>query len=214
MVNKSKRARKTRKSNPLERSQGIPRPILNFDGSMLSNSLYVDASNTTLGVARDFHLVDCDGVYGIARNTGAMTQFYSEFKFMQVSLEWIPKLGPSATDAGGRIHIAYIDNPEKISTYANAAPGSTTLGYVRGSRNCKSYNLWERFTYNVPITFRKKMFDVNQTLSATTAVDEIERSVQGAIIIHIETVSAAIVAGTYHIRSKCVLRGMNAAIPT
>lgn len=215
MANKSKRGRRSRvKQNPMQRREGTPRPMVSFDGTVVDSAFYTATTPTVLGAAKDYHFVDCSNSLAINRGVSTITGLYNEYKYLQASMEYVPSVGPASADAPGRIHVAYIDNPEKIVSFIAAAAGATALSYVRSCKNVRSYNLWERFTYNVPLTNRRKLFDTNGTMTTTPGVDEIDRCVQGAIIIAIESISAVITVGTYHFRSRCVVRGLDYAIPT
>lgn len=217
MANKGKgKARRAKRSNKNPLSQplaGPPRPKMKFDGSMITSPFYAGTSATVAGAAKDYFFVDCSSTYGIARGVNGITNLYSEYKFFKAAVEYIPSIGPTSADAGGRIHVAYIDNPEKIANYANTLVAATWLGYVRSSPNVRSYNLWERFTYNVPLTYRRKTFDVNTSLGAYTT-DDLDRSTQGAIIIAIETVTPVISVGTYHFTSTVMVSGLEYANTT
>jgi hypothetical protein len=119
-------------------------------------------------------------------------------------------MGPGVTAAGGRIYVAFLDNPEMINVWV-AAGSSNSVAYTKGMRTMKSFNAWERFTYNVPLTRRRKMFDVDTT--SVTAVNDLERATQGAVITSAESVTALDVLGQWRMKTTVRLMGLNNFIP-
>lgn len=213
--------RNRRKTNPLMKVPSrVGRPKLSFDGANISSTTYVAIPVTAANQAKAVFTVDCDSAVVPATTAGAASAvasgvlgIYSEYRYTKLSFEYIPSLGPASTDAGGRIHIAYIDNPEKMAVFQAAAVGAVALGEVRGAKTLKSFNAWERFTYNVPLTWRKKLFDVNTTVVPGNA-DTYDRSTQGMVIMFIESISAAIVVGSLKIDSTIYLTGLDVNITT
>lgn len=191
----AKRRAFTRKRvNPLHKKVSrISAPKLNFDGSTVSVTSYTAMPNTALGVLGGFITVDCSQASGtIVTGVGAshavansILQRYSQYRYNSLAIEWIPSLGPASVDAGTRIHFAYLDNAEKMVNYAT----TPTLNFIRGCRNIASFNAWERFTYRVPLTWRRKVFDTNIALGGGTTADEFERSTQGMVLIFVESIT-------------------------
>ena len=208
-----------RKSNPLYTGRGrVGRPRMKFDGQTITSTLFssqsaVGAVTATLG--SDYQIVDCSSGEAMNRAGSDVVKHYQDYKYTQAALEWLPSIGPASTDAGGRIYIAYIDNPELIVTF-KAATAVNQLPMVRNCANVRDFNMWERFTYHVPLTYRRKMFNVDPTVS-TPGNEETDRAVQGLVIISyvsINNTAATGVLGQWRITSTTWLKGFTASILT
>lgn len=208
-----------RKTNPLyRRRQGIGRPKIGFNGQELYSVAFVDHSLGAGNLVTDWHQVDCNSGEGINRAGIDVIKHYQEYKYLSAGIEWIPKVGPAGAEAGSRINIAYMDNPELMNVFENAAP-ATRVAMIKAAATCKTYNVWERFVYQVPLTFRRKMFNVDPTVPAVGARsnEEFERATQGKVAICIETVAAAPAAGTlgqWRMTSNTYITGFTATIVT
>lgn len=179
------------------RRSSIPgRPRLSFDGQKISSVLYSDQSATAANIGTDWLGIDTTSGEGINRSGLDVIKHYQEYKYSKALAEWIPKIGPSNADSGARVSVAYIDNPELMITYENAA-AAARVAIVRNCANCKSFNAWERFSYRVPITHRRRWFNVDPTQPAVGArtSEEYDRAVQGKVIMCYETITAVIAAG-------------------
>lgn len=197
--------------NPMTRnnSQHVPRPRIKFDGQILNSVLYGDSSITAGNISSDFHMVNNDRVFGLSRVLENLTKFYSTYKYRQVSVEWLPKVAPGVADGGSRVHIAYLDSPERMSNWFSLTDAQR-LNVVVGCTNVKSFNAWERYTYNVPLTYRRKSFDVDVTVTSTTP-DDFDHTTQGMIVMVFQSVSAAIVLGGWRIKFSEELMGLDAS---
>lgn len=206
--------------NPLQRRVArIPRPKISFDGSTISAVAYTGVPATVGGTIGGFMTVDCSSsgatiVTGVGAAHSVATSIlsrYAQYRYNSLSIEWIPSIGPSNVDAGSRIHLAYIDNPEKMVIYAT----TPTLSAIRGCRNIRTFNMWERFTYNVPLTWRRKVFDTNLTLGGGTGADEFERGTQGMVLIFVESVTPVLLNyGTFKHVSSVRVHELNATLTT
>lgn len=213
MTNKGMQVKKKVRSNPLQRrARNIVRPRTNFNGQTLDTTVFVDATISASNLSADFHVIDCNSAVGFNRSATSITANYQEYKYTKASLEFLPFFGPSSTEAPGRIFIGYIDNPEHITAF-KALTTTQKVAAVKGLSNVRTYSAWERFTYNVPLTFRRKLWNVNLTQSAPTA-EESERSTQGMVVVGIETISAAVVLGRYVLRSRSMLSGLSVVLST
>ncbi len=223
MTNKRRNTFTKKRVNPTDRRvTRMKGPRANFDGSTVSCTSYFASPAAAANLSKATITVDCDSATNILVTGGAASvlasgvlNLYSEYKYNKCSVEWIPSIGPVNADAGDRIHIAYIDNSEKMVTF-QAATSAAALGLVRGCRNVRSFNAWERFTYNVPLTWRRKVFDTNVTVVPGT-VDLYERSTQGMIIISIETNTAILAAGalgTFKVDSSIRVNQLNVNLTT
>jgi hypothetical protein len=178
----------------MRRTAGPPRPKVSFDGTTVSTVLFDPQPLTAANLATTFYAVDCSSTGGANRTISGITGLYSEYRYNSISIDWIPSVGPSNADSGSRIFFGYLEGPERMALFLNGAtPIATRVAMVKGLRNVRSCNAWERFTYNVPLTWRRKVFDVN--LTAGASVDELERSTQGMVIIAIESITGVVVLG-------------------
>ncbi len=208
-----------RKINPLYRAHVKPgRPRIAFNGQTISSVAFVDHSVGAANVITDWHQVDCNSAEGINRAGTDVIKHYQEYKYLNAACEWIPKVGPAGSEAGSRISIAYIDNPELMNVFENAV-AATRVTMIRSAATCKTFNVWERFTYRVPLTYRRKMFNVDPTVPAVGARsnEEFERATQGKVAVCIETVAAAPGAGTlgqFRLTSTTLITGFTATTVT
>ncbi len=214
-------ARKTkvgkRRSNPLARTAGMGRPKIKFDGHTISGVLFSDHSAGASNTVVDWQAIDCSSGEAMNRQGSDITKHYQEYRYTSAMLEWIPKVGPSSTDAGVRVSIAYIDNPELIVAY-KAAAAASKVTICRNTANCRTFNLWERFTYRVPLTYRRKWFNVNPSITTPNS-EETDRSIQGLLLCVIEGVVSSATPtggslGQYKLTSSTVLQGFTASTLT
>jgi hypothetical protein len=191
-------------------------PKVNSDGSTTNCIMYIATPSSGVGSAAGGLLsVDCSGTSNILTGAGAaftmasgVLGLYSQYRYNKCTVEFIPSVGPASGEAGARIHIAYIDNAEKMSNFRAA----TSLAFVRGCKNVKTFNAWERFTYRVPLTWRRKWFDTNVTTAY--GVDEMERSTQGMVIFFIETIAASQIVGTFKVDTSIATNELNLTLTT
>lgn len=211
-------ARKTkagkRRANPLARTPGIRRPRISFDGQTITSTLFTDHSLGAANLVTDWQSLDCSAGEGINRAGADVIKHYQDYRYTQAMVEWLPKIGPSSVDAGVRVSLAYIDNPELINAY-KAAGAATRVTICRNAANCKTFNLWERYVFRVPLTYRRKWFNVNTVIGSATNNEETDRSIQGIVCCVIEGIvsSAGPAAGTlgqYRCTSTTALQGFTA----
>lgn len=209
MTKRQNKRNSVRRINPLMRRQaGVPRPRLSFDGQILNSTTYVGQTATNAAaLVKERFWVSCHSGVGASRAAAGVTGLYNEYKFRFINVEWIPSISPASVDAGSRIHIAYIDNPEKMVNFEAAPSDINSINLVRSVKNCRTYNAWERFTYSVPLTYRRKLFDVD-TNDASISVDDADRTAQGQIQIGVESVTPAAVLGTYRVSYGLELHGL------
>lgn len=208
-----------RKINPLYRPK--PRAMkmnVNFDGQYLNGTHNYFNVTTLLNQAT--HLLFVDGgttssVSGsitkesVPVNLDGIVAKYNDYVYESVSLEWMPFVAPGVADGGSQIMISYIDNPEQIVTVNNFATPASAVSMNALVRNMKTYNAWERFTYNVPLTRRNKEFNVNSTGTVVTDVNAVNRSVQGLVVITFQSPSASALLGNFRSRYRIKLLGLN-----
>lgn len=202
-------ARTRVRHNPLMRKVGVKpsRPRVSFNGQVVQTVTHVDASPTASFIGADFHTVDCNNIAGMNRGALNLTSMYQDYKYLQAQVEFLPFFGPSSTEAPGRIYVGYLDSPEMITVWKTASTGQK-ISFVKGLPGVKIYNVWERFIYNVPLTFRRKWWNVNVNQLAPGA-EETERSTQGMVVIGIESIGTAVTVGRWLLRSKTQLQGLS-----
>ena len=156
--------------------------------------------------------VDCRNSGSVIGSYAAgIANYYAEYRYKHVAATWLPLVGPGVSAAGGRIYVAYIDNPELINAWLGFT-AANALSAIKNVKNVKTYNVWEKFTYSVPLTHRRPWFDVNYNI--TDGVDVDDRSVQGQFIFAAETVGATDTIGSFQINSRVTLRGYTPSINT
>jgi len=206
-----------RRRNPLYKSTGIPRPKIGFNGQLLSTTAYASQSATdATKQGADYFTLDASAGESVARAGFDVLKHYEDFKFRSAFLEFQPSVGPAGTDAGSKVYIAYIDNPELIVTFKAAATRAAQLSIVRNVRNVKSFNAWERYTYRVPVSFRRRWFSTNPTVGSPSP-EETDRSIQGMVVVAYESITASLgvgALGLWRIGSVMELRNFNASVLT
>lgn len=213
MTKRTQKRGKQRRVNPMTpRSTRPPRNTFAFDGSQLTATIFVPTSTTAATAGTDFQQLGCDAGVGITRGMTAMVRQYREYRFKKVAFQFIPNIGPSNADAGSRIYLMYTDNPEQGSSFMNSVAPLDTVAkrtaFVKGARNVFTFNAWERVTWNVPLTYRKKWFDVN-TIDPASDTNAFDRAVQGFVGQAYESISAAVALGTMKITYTVELRGLD-----
>jgi len=196
------------KRNPLMRkTQRIPRPRIQFDGTTIRTSFTANDLTTAANIVGTFQYIGA-GFAGSACGTAAngIAQLYSQYKFTQMSMQWLPGVAPGVAAGGGRVYISYLDNPEKISNFLALTEANKILA-IKSMRNMVSWNVWENKTFNIPLTFRRKSFSVDGTQAV--GVDNYERTLQGLVCIGAESVGAADTIGKFVIRTTLVLEGFS-----
>lgn len=201
-----------RKRNPLASNTitRAPRMKVKFDGQIFKGSTHVPAIVTAGNVFSTIHAVSSQNINLAVANTFAgMFNFYKEYKFMSLTLEWIPAVAPGVADGGSEILISFNWNPEQLVSQFAAAP-ATVINNLRSDRTSRSFNAWERFTYNVPLHSRRKMFDcdVNPTGAYLTDTNQIDRAVHGGIVVGATSISAIATLGHFRCHYSVRLEGV------
>jgi len=208
------------KVNPLTVMKSRPKVNFHFDGQILNGTGFSVPLVTVSNFAAGIYFVDCSNVQSggsglfyqsISKDFSSITDYYNEYFYHSVHCEWMPYISPGIADGGSQIYICYIDNAEEMA----GLPGSsiaTNFNIAKSSRNMKFFNAWERFSYNVPLSRRRKTFDVNTNTAYT--VDVVDRSVQGAVITGLSSSSAAVSLGQWRFTYILELRNLNTNIAT
>lgn len=216
MTNKTKAGR--RRSNPLLRNQArVGRPRIGFDGQLVRTTAYADQS--AIGAVDAKVGIDWFGVEGgsgeaINRSAQDVIKHYQEYRYRSASMEWNPRVGPANSESGARVYMAYIDNPELINAFKALAAGAgnptLALGRVKAVANVRAFNAWERFTFRVPLTYRRKWFNVNTSVGSSTNNEETDRSFQGLVIVAYQAVADTVTGGSlgqFRMMSETDIRG-------
>lgn len=191
--------RRKKKPNPMVRRTPRlkmgPRSLA-FDGQY-GNFRAVFTATTTdaskqLGAS---FAVDCRSSGSVMGTTGAtVAALYSEYVYESAVFRWLPLVAPGVADAGSQIYIGYLDNPEMINTYLGLT-NAQKIAAVQAMKNVKFFNAWEQFTYSVPLSRRRPMFDVNDTI--TDSADTDDRSLQGMVVYTAQSLTASTTLGCW-----------------
>jgi len=190
-----------RPSNPMSRMTRVSRPKIGFNGQVLEAFTLAPAITTgSDGAGTQPLFIDCSS-NNVASSVGGITQFYKEYVYESLKCEWIPSIGPASTLAGSQLYVTYDDNPEHMVTYTtNTASANNALQLADSTT--RIFNAWERVTFNIPLTRRRRMFDVNTNTSG--GVDVNDRSTQGILALGYNTTTVSSSVGrwklTYHIK--------------
>lgn len=207
----NKRSKQSMRDNRLANPTQIPRPRfrgprISFNGTTIKGKFLSASAVSAANVAFASFPIDTSSASLFGPNVASICTAYSEYYATQVTMRFLPNIGPASTDAGGRAYITYIDNPENIaSTIAGTVAAAGTA--IKATQNFQSFNLWEPFTYRVPLTRRKKVFNCNSVINYG-AVEVVERSVQGWVAVFYETPSAAVTVGQWQIESSVNVQGL------
>jgi len=166
----------------------------------------------TANAAAGLIAIDCRA-NGVALGAGgaSIANNFQTYKFTSFTMKWLPKVSPGGTSGGGRVYVCYVDNPEQIITWTGLS-ASQALTKINSFRNVLVFNVWQNQIYRVPLTHRRPMFDVNNTI--TDAVDVDDRSVQGAVLWAVETIGATDTVGAWQTKGAVHLRGLHSALTT
>lgn len=202
--NKNSRTRTGKRINPMSRIMARPqRPIVSFDGTVLNNSFIFSSATVASNYFATQYYISAVQTNGVAQNMVDLMKHYSEYKYLKATAHWIPQIGPGQAGAGGICYIAYVESPELMTIYNALATDALKVAAIKGMRDCITWNTWERFTYNIPLTNRRKQFDVD-IAPASISNDELDRSTQGSLIFGIEGINASETLGK--LRANVVIR--------
>lgn len=210
MTNSKKSTTNKRKQNPMASNavSRVPRNRVSFDGQIFKGVSHLPLVTTVLNLYSTVNAVACtNNANGVSASFAGMFNFYKEYKFLSLNMEWIPAVAPGVSDGGSEIIVAYNWNPEQIVSQA-AALNSTVIANLRSDRTSRSFNAWERFNYNVPLHARRKMFDVDVNPGAyLTDVNQVDRAIQGAIVMGATSIGAAVTLGHFKATYSLMLQG-------
>lgn len=202
-----------RKVNPMSRNTkiGVPRNRLTFDGQIFKGVSHLPMVTTAANLYGNSHAVGtANSANSVSQNFAGMFNFYKEYKYLSLNLEWIPAVAPGVADGGSELVVAFNYNPEQIVSQTAVAP-AVLIANLRSDRTARSFNAWERFTYNVPLKSRHKLFDVDVNPGAyLTDVNQVDRAVQGTILVGATSISAITTLG--HFRATYAIHLMGAGI--
>jgi hypothetical protein len=198
-----------------------PKVRLNFDGQILNGTQFlaplvtvantagalypIDTSTTTINVGGTF-------IQGINTGLSSISGIYNEYIYRSVTFHWMPFVSPGIADAGSQIYVGYIDNAEEMGILT-ALSTSTIFNVSKTLRNMKFFNAWEWFSFTVPLTSRRKSFDVNTTVTLG-ATDTYDRSMQGMVVVGANSLSATVSLGQWRVTYGLELRRLNTSQTT
>lgn len=196
-----------RKINPMKRMSNVSRPRLGFNGQILEGFTYL-ASTTSGGdgAGTAAYTIDCASG-GVGSANSGLLAFYKEYVYESLKVEWIPGIGPASTLAGSQLFVTYDDNPEHMITYLAGVAGTNITAQLADS-NTKIFNAWERVTFNIPLTRRRRMFDVNTNNAGT--IDVLDRSTQGLLVFGYNTTVVSSAVGRWKVSYHIRLHGLSA----
>jgi len=211
-----------RKIDPLTVMRPRPKINVKFDGQMLNGMGFSAPMVTIANQAAAIYYVDCSSVVGTnltlnsyiqsaSADFNTISKYYNEYIYHSLRLDWLPYVSPGIADGGSQVYIDYIDNAEEMAAL-DGSSATTIFNIAKSSRNMKFFNAWERFSYNVPLSRRRKTFDTN--INTTYTVDIIDRSVQGCVCVGATSSSAAVSLGQWRFTYLMELRTLNLNITT
>lgn len=211
-----------KRSDPMRNSNAVkPKVRLNFDGQVLNGTQFMTPILTVGNVAGALYPVDTSNtnvvtpgvfVQGVNNGITSISNVYNEYIYRSVTFTWMPFVAPGVADGGSQIYIGYVDNAEEMGA-ATLLTASGIFNVAKSIRNMRFFNAWERFSFTVPLSNRRKIFDVN-TNTSLGQVDTYDRSMQGMVIMGANSVSAAVSLGQWRATYALELRRMNVAQTT
>ncbi len=220
-IKNKKNGSSKKQQSPLARvPRQVPRPRIVFDGSVLDGTCYSDVVTTAAFLASGLYTIDFSNTKTLVatkslQSTGFdltnLSGRYGRYRYRSCRFTWVPRISPGVADAGTAITIGYIDNPEIMAFRSATASAADQIAF-KSVRTLKTFNAWQGFTYVVPLTRRLPWFNINTLLTVST--DEYERSVQGAVVVMYESISAIAQLGQWHISYEADLQGLNTAMST
>lgn len=125
--------------------------------------------------------------------------FYSSGKFGSgCKLRWEPSC---SFGTNGRVYCGFCDNPEAVA----AISASPSVASIRALGDALSFPVWQETEIPFPSRLRRKMFDVNQTV--TTDPNALDRSMQTCFFIAIEA-DAEKAVGSMWFHDELVVEGL------
>lgn len=161
---------------------------LNNDSSIIryrAIGATINSSTQGQSVTRRFYSPGLNAGDLVASAAGVdICKFYGTGKFLPgTTITWEPAVSFNTT---GRCFLAFTDNPEVAVTLQNAwaawvasPSGATYAAYadlVKAMGSCRSWPIWQETSFAVPTLLRRKMFDINASI--TTSPDVYDRSIQ------------------------------------
>lgn len=204
---KQKKSKLSHKVNPMTVHRPMRGIQAKFDGMFGSfRSVKTSTATSATNTAAEFSYIDCSSTSAMGSLGSAISNTYSEYVYESLTLTWLPGVSPGVTDGGSQLYIAYYDNVENISTIA-ANTVAANISAIKATKNAKMWNAWEKFVFHVPLTRRRKTFDVNVNTSHTVDLDD--RSVQGLVLWTAESNTASATLGRMVVDSRVKLLSFN-----
>jgi hypothetical protein len=114
--------------------------------------------------------------YSISNGFSTVAGLYNLFKYLPGTMfHYVPQVSMSTS---GIVYTAFIDNPEIFVAWHNGTTAER-IALIRGINNCRTYPIWQQFSWALTEPPRRRMFDCNATMDVGS-VDALDRSWQGA----------------------------------
>jgi hypothetical protein len=143
----------------------------------------------------------------------AAARLYQEYKYMQgTTLHCEPSV---PTTVGGKYLLAWLDSPELIVDFI-LANDTTKMNIVRGLPTVRTFSLWQPGSISMPSASRRKTYTTNTVIATATttpsertaAINEYERSIQGAFVYMVAGAPALTEIGQPYINEVIKLQGL------
>jgi len=144
--------------------------------------------------------------YGLVSATGpGLVSFYSTAKFLPgTSIRWEPSCSFTTT---GRIYVGFTDNPE-VATTLTTLSGTAFGNAVKGMGSVMSFPVWQETNISFPTRLRRKRFDVNGTVAASS--DVLDRSSQTNFFWYLDGAPVSLAGlGSFWYKDVVSVEGMN-----
>lgn len=160
-----------------------------------------------------------DGVFLTSSTVRGVGMFYSEYKFQpSTMLYWEPACPLTST---GNYWLAWTDNPELISQFANTGTSTAArVSIVKSVSNARCYPIWQSATIRIGASKRSWYSTDISTLSQgitdqerqITSIDT-ERLMQGAFLFAVEGALSSQVVARAYVQEHIHVRGLLGTIP-
>jgi hypothetical protein len=191
--------RRKRNKQPTMRQTSSNSNIIDY--SVLGVALSSGANGTVI-TYRPFIPGNSNALFGSAGQT--IAGFYSTGKFLPgTRIRWEPSVSFNTT---GRVYTAFSDNPVVVGNWL-ALTTSQRGDFVKGLQDMISFPVWQETDITFPTRIRRKMFDVNSSVSLPD-VNGLDRCMQTFMFIYVDGAPASISLGSFWFHDKLQVEGM------
>lgn len=137
-----------------------------------------------------------------------IVSFYSTAKFLPgTKLRWEPSVSFNTT---GRVYVGFTDNPEVMASIVGLT-GGAYVNAVKGLGDVISFPIWQETDIPFPTKLRRKMFDVNSTITVTD-VNAMDRSAQTFFFAAIDGAPASSSMGSFWFHDRLAVEGITPVV--